>query len=124
MHALKRQYRNNASFIMTDTTLATIRKFKDGQGNYLWVPGLQGGVVGVLMGKPVVTDDFWDELGANKYPIGYGDWKRGYLIVDRRGTTVLRDPFTAKPYVIFYVTRRVGGGVQNFEAIKLLKCEA
>lgn len=123
MHAPKRQYRGGASFLMTDTTLAAIRKFKDGQGNYLWVPGLQGGVVGVLMGKPVVTDDFMDELGANKFPVAYGDFKRGYLIVDRRGTVVLRDPYTAKPYVIFYVTRRVGGGVQNFEAIKLMKCE-
>lgn len=124
MHALKRQYRNGASFVMTDKTLAQIRKFKDGQGNYLWVPGLQGGVVGVLMGKPVVTDDFWDDVGANKYPVGYGDWKRAYLIVDRRGTTVLRDPFTAHPYVKFVVSRRVGGGMQNFEAAKLLKCEA
>jgi HK97 family phage major capsid protein len=123
MHAVKRQYRSGASFVMTDKSLAAIRKFKDGQGNYLWVPGLQGGVVGVLLGKPVVTDDFWDELGADKFPLGYGDWKRGYVIVDRRGTTVLRDPYTAQPYVKFIVTRRVGGGMQNFEAVKLMKCE-
>lgn len=122
IHSLKRQYRQNASFILNDATLGKIRKFKDGQGIYLWVPGLQQGQVGVLLGYPVVTDDFMPDLGAGKFPLAFGDFRRGYLIIDRRGTTVLRDPYTAKPYVKFYTTRRVGGGVQNFEAIKLLKC--
>ena len=63
-------------------------------------------------------------LSANTFPIAFADFKRAYIIVDRRGTTVLRDPYTAKPYVIFHITRRVGGGIQNFEALKLLKCEA
>jgi len=70
----------------------------------------------------VVTDDFMPDVGAGKFPLAFGDFRRGYIIVDRRGTTVLRDPYTAKPYVKFYTTRRVGGGVQNYEAIKLFKC--
>lgn len=124
-HALKRQYRGGAVWMMNDATLGTIRKFKDGNGIYLWAPsGLLSGVVGQLLGHPVETDDFMPDLGANAYPVAFGDFRRGYLIVDRRGTVVLRDPYTSKPYVKFYTTRRVGGGIQNFEAIKLLKCAA
>lgn len=122
IHSLKRQYRGNASFLMNDLTLGAIRKFKDGNGIYLWVPGLQQGQVGVLLGYPVATDDFMSDLGANNFPVAFSDFRRSYLIVDRRGTSVLRDNLTAKPYVKFYTTRRVGGGIQNFEAIKLLKC--
>lgn len=125
IHSLKRQYRQGGSFVMNDLTLATIRKFKDGQGIYLWAPsGLQGGQVGVLLGYPVATDDFMDDLGANKFPVAFSDFRRSYIIVDRRGTSVIRDNLTAKPWVKFYTTRRVGGGIQNYEAIKLLKCEA
>ena len=75
-----------------------------------------------LLGYPVVTDDNMSDVGANAFPIAFGDFRRGYLIVDRTGIRVLRDPFTNKPYVHFYTTKRVGGGVQNFQAIKLLKC--
>lgn len=122
-HSLKRGYRANANWVMNDATLGVVRKFKDGQGIYLWAPsGLQGGIVGQLLGHPVVTDDYMPDLAANAYPVAFGDFQRGYLIVDRRGTTILRDPYTAKPYVKFYATRRVGGGVTNFEAIKILKC--
>lgn len=122
IHALKRQYRNNATFVMNDAVLGTIRKFKDGQGIYLWVPGLQQGQVGALLGYPVATDDFMPDLGSNAFPVAFGDFRRGYVIADRRGTVVIRDNLTAKPYVKFFTTRRVGGGIQNFEAIKLLKC--
>lgn len=121
-HALKRKYRPEASFLMNDATLGVIRKFKDGNGIYLWQPNLQLGALGVLLGAPVVTDDFMPDLGANEFPVAFGNFRRGYLIAERRGITVLRDPYTAKPYVKFYTTKRVGGGVQNFEAIKLLKC--
>lgn len=121
-HALKRQYRGNGTFVMNDATLGTIRRFKDGQGIYLWVPGLQQGQVGVLLGQPVATEDFMPDLAADAFPIAFGDFRRGYIVVDRRGTVVIRDNLTAKPYVKFYTSRRVGGGVQNFEAIKLLKC--
>ena len=124
VHSLKRQYRGNAAFQMNDPTLAKIRKFKDGQGNYMWVPDIKQGIVGVLFGYPVVTNDFFPDTGADAFPVAFGDWRRGYLIVDRRGTVMLRDPYTAKPYVKFWSTRRVGGGVQNFQAIKLLKCSA
>lgn len=122
VHALKRQYRGNATWVMNDATLATIRKFKDGNGIYLWAPsGLTGGQVGVLLGYPVSTDDFMPDVGSNEYPIAFGDFRRGYLIVDRRGTVVVRDNLTSKPYVKFYTTRRIGGGVQNFEALKVMK---
>ena len=122
-HGLKRQYRANAVWTMNDATLGNIRKFKDGNGLYLWAPtGLVQGAVGQLLGHPVVTDDFMPDLGANAYPIGFGDYKRAYYIVDRKGIVVLRDPYTAPPYVKFVARRRVGGGIANFEALKMLKC--
>ena len=64
------------------------------------------------------------DVGANAYPIAFGDFQRAYLVIDRIGIRVLRDPFTSKPNVLFYTTKRVGGGIQNFEAIKFLKCAA
>lgn len=121
VHALKRQYRGGANWLMNDLTLAAIRKFKDGQGLYIWQPGLQAGQVGVLLGYPVNTDDFMPDVGSNTFPIAFADFRRAYVIVDRRGTVVVRDNLTAKPYVKFWTTRRVGGGIQNFEAIKLMK---
>ena len=121
VHALKRQYRGGANWLMNDLTLAAIRKFKDGQGLYIWQPGLQAGQVGVLLGYPVSTDDFMPDVGSNTYPIAFADFRRAYVIVDRRGTVVVRDNLTAKPYVKFWTTRRIGGGIQNFEAIKLMK---
>lgn len=124
IHGLKAGHRGNASFLMNDLTLATIRKFKDGQNNYLWQPGLQVGVAGKLLGYDVNTDDNMPDLAASAFPIAFGDFKRGYVIVRRRGIAMLRDPYTAKGWVKFYTTMRVGGGVQNFEAIKLMKCEA
>lgn len=122
-HGLRRQYRTGAVWTMNDATLGTIRKFKDGQGIYLWAPSmLMNGAVGQLLGHPVVTDDFMPDLGSNTYPIAFGDFARAYYIVDRRGVSVLRDPYTAVPHVKFIGRRRVGGGIANFEALKLLKC--
>jgi HK97 family phage major capsid protein len=120
-HALKRQHRPGAAFMMNDATLASIRKFKDGSGIYMWQPDLTQGVLGVLLGSPVLTDDFMPDVAADSFSVAFGNWKRGYVIVERRGTSILRDPYTRKPYVKFYATKRVGGGVQNFEAIKLMK---
>ncbi|WHZ35750.1 phage major capsid protein [Sagittula sp. MA-2] len=120
-YSLKQQYRNGASWLMTDATMAVARKFKDGDGTYLWSPATAGAEVPTFLGKPVRTDDNMDAVAANAFPIAFGNFSRAYLIVDRFGTRVLRDPFTNKPYVHFYTTKRVGGGVQNFEAIKLLK---
>lgn len=125
-HSLKRQYRGNAAWTMNDATLAAIRKFKDGQGNYLWgmtaPSNLMAGAVGTLLGHPVVTDDFMPDLGANAFPVAFGDFKRAYYVIDRKGMSILRDPYTAVPYVKFVARRRVGGGIANFEAVKVLKC--
>jgi HK97 family phage major capsid protein len=124
IHSLKRGYRQNGAFLMNDLTVAAVRKFKDSNGNYLWQPSLQAGEPSSLMGYRVETDDNMPDLGSNTFPIAFGDFRRGYVVVDRVGIRVLRDPFTSKPNVLFYTTKRVGGGVQNFEAIKLLKCAA
>ena len=75
-----------------------------------------------VLGKPTMTDDNMPALGANAFPVAFGNFKRAYLIVDRFGIRLLRDPYTNKPNVSFYTTKRVGGGVVNFEAMKLLKC--
>jgi HK97 family phage major capsid protein len=122
-HALKRQYRVGAVWVMNDATLGAIRKFKDLQGLYLWAPsGLQNGAIGQLLGHSVVTDDFVDDLGSGKYPVWFGDFNRAYYVIDRKGISILRDPYSAVPYVKFVARRRVGGGIANFEAIKTLKC--
>jgi HK97 family phage major capsid protein len=123
-HALKTSYRNGAAFLMNDSTCQGIRKFKDGDGNYIWRPGLMECAPDILLGKPVEYDDNLDDIGAGKYPLFYGNFKRAYMIIDRIGTRVLRDPYTAKPYVAFYTTKRVGGGIILYEAIKALKIAA
>ena len=123
-YALKAGYRQGASFLTSDKVMGTIRKMKDGDGNYLWSPPTAQGEVPTILQKPVITDDNMPALDANTLPVAFGNFQRGYLIVDRQGVRVLRDPFTSKPNVLFYTTKRVGGGVVNFEAIKLLKCEA
>ncbi len=119
--SLKAGYRQNGRFLMADSTAATVRKFKDGQGNYLWQPSFVAGQPQMLSGSPMDTDDNMATVAANAYPVAFADWSQAYLIVDRTGIRTLRDPYTNKPYVQFYTTKRVGGGVQNFEAIKLLK---
>lgn len=123
LHALKPIYRPNARWLMADTTVAKIRKFKDGSGNLQWKPGqsVAEPFVELFLGKPIEYDDNVPAVAADAYSVWIGDWQRAYTIVDRRGTTVLRDAFTAKPLVKFYTTRRVGGGVTNFEALKAMK---
>ena len=123
-YALKQQYRNGAQWLMADSVMESVRKFKDGDGNYLWSPATASGEVPTFLGKPVRTDDNMDAVAAGKFPIAFGNFQRAYLIIDRFGTRVLRDPYTNKPYVHFYTTKRVGGGIQNFEALKLLKVAA
>ncbi|MEH6724936.1 MAG: phage major capsid protein [Hyphomicrobiales bacterium] len=120
-YSLKPGYRSNASFLTSDAVMETIRKMKDGDDTYLWAPPTMD-MPARILGKPVYTDDNMNALGSNAFPVAFGDWSRGYLIADRVGIRVLRDPFTQKPYIKFYTTKRVGGGVVNFEAIKLLKC--
>lgn len=123
-YALKSGYRNNASWLMSDAVMATVRKFKDAEGAYLWAPPTAAAGVATILGKPVYNDDNMAAVGAGTFPIAFGDFKRAYLIVDRLGVRVLRDPYTNKPNVHFYTTKRVGGGVVNFEAMKLLKIAA
>ncbi len=121
VYALKAGYRQNAAFVMNRRTQAAIRKLKDADGNYLWQPPAQPGGKAMLMGFPVVEAEDMPDIGTNAVPLAFGDFARGYLVVDRTGVRVLRDPYTSKPYVLFYTTKRVGGGVQDFDAIKLLK---
>lgn len=123
-HSLKSGYRANGKFMMNDLTLAEVRKLKDSQGAYLWRAGLEAGAPETLLGKPVETDDNMPDIAANSLSIAFGDFRRGYVITDRMGARVLRDPYTNKPFVHFYTTKRVGGGVQDFAAIKLLKFAA
>jgi len=124
IYALKAGYRQNGNFVMNRKTQAAIRKFKDAGGAYLWQPPAQAGGRASLMTFPLVEAEDMPDIGANSLPIAFGDFRRGYLIVDRLGVRVLRDPYSAKPYVLFYTTKRVGGGVQDFDAIKLVKFAA
>lgn len=121
-YTLKKGYRVGASWLMNRKTIGVVRKCKDSQGRYQWEPSSQLGQPATLFGYPVSDDDNMPDVAGNAFPVAFGDFRRGYLIVDRIGTRVLRDPYSNKPYVMFYTTKRVGGGVQNFEAIKLLKC--
>ena len=124
IYAVKSGYRANGRFVMNRSTQAAIRKFKDTDGNYLWQPGLAAGQPPTLLNFPVTEAEDMPSIAADAPAIAFGDFRRGYLIVDRLGIRVLRDPYSAKPYVLFYTTKRVGGGVQNFEAIKFLQFSA
>lgn len=123
MATLNPAYRPNANFVMSRATEATIRKMKDKDGRYLIGFGdLRDSPFGFsLLGTPIVNLEDMPAIGADSFSIAYGDFRRGYLIVDRVGFRVLRDPYTNKPYVGFYITKRTGGDVRNFDAIKLLK---
>jgi hypothetical protein len=119
-YALRPGYRTNGTFIMSDVTMGTVRTFKDTTNQYIWAPPTLSGPETIL-GKPVATDENMPAVAPNSYSVAFGDFRRGYLINDRMAARVLRDPYTNKPYVNFYTTKRVGGGVVNFEAIKTLK---
>ena len=105
---------------MNRRTLSALRKVKDGDGRYIFAPGM-GGEAASLLGFPITEIEDMPDIAADATPIAFGDFRKGYLIVDRQGARVLRDPYSAKPYVLFYTTKRVGGGIQNFDAIKLMK---
>lgn len=122
VHKLKPLYRVRAVWLMNRATAAEVRKFKDGQGNYLWSGGnVQEGLQQRLLGFPVVEAEDMPDVGSSAFPIAFGDFMAGYQIVDRQGVRTLRDPFTAKPFVQFYTTKRVGGDVVDFDSIKLFK---
>jgi HK97 family phage major capsid protein len=125
MYALKSVYRSGAVWMMNRNTLATISKFKSAtDGLPIWVRGLAEGQPSTLLGYPVIENDDFPDVGAGAYPISFGNFKRGYTITDRTGTRVLRDPYSNKPWVHMYSTRRVGSFLNNSQAIKLLKISA
>lgn len=120
IYAPKSQFRANGRFVMNRRTVSEVRKLKDADGRYLWQPGM-GGDAATVLGYAVTEIEDMPDIGAGNAAIAFGDFRRGYLIVDRVGTRVLRDPYSAKPFVLFYTTKRVGGGVQNFDAIKVMR---
>jgi HK97 family phage major capsid protein len=124
IYALKSGYRQNARFVMNRRTQGALRKLKDGDGNYLWQPPASAGGAATLLNFPVSEAEDMPDIAVDAPAIAFGDFRRGYLIVDRMGVRILRDPYSAKPYVLFYTTKRVGGGVQDFDAIKLLTFSA
>ncbi|MCC6940636.1 MAG: phage major capsid protein [Novosphingobium sp.] len=121
---LKAPLRQGAVWVMNSSTLAAVRKLKTADGAFLWQPGLVDGQPDRLLGYAVIEAEDMPDVGANQYPIAFGNFKAGYLITERRQTTILRDPYTNKPYVQFYATRRVGGQVMDSDAIKLLRIAA
>jgi HK97 family phage major capsid protein len=122
--ALKTGYRTNARFVMNRKTVGKVRKFRDADGKSFWQQSMALGVPSTLLGYPVLEAEDMPDVAANAFAVAFGDFNRGYQIVDRFGTRILRDPYTAKPFVLFYTTKRVGGGIRMAEAIKLLKMEA
>lgn len=124
IYALPSDYTGNAGFIMNRNTQGAIRKLKDGQGNYLWQPSTQAGQPATLNGYAITEIAAMPDIAAGAKPVVFGDFKRGYLVVDRMGVRVLRDPFTNKPFVSFYTTKRVGGGLLNPDVLKALNISA
>jgi len=124
IYSIKAGYRQNANWVMNRKTQAEVRKLKDNDGNYLWVPPAAPGQQASLLGFGLTEAEDMPDISSSGFAIAFGDFARGYLVVDRMGVRVLRDPYSAKPYVLFYTTKRVGGGVQDFAAIKLLKFAA
>lgn len=124
VYSLKAGMRGNARWLTNKALLGELRRFKGTDGQYLWRMGLEAGEPDTLLGYPISEDENMPAKAANALSLAFGDFKRGYLIVDRIGTQTLRDPYTNKPYVGFYVRKRVGGCVVDSEAIKLLKFAA
>ena len=121
VYALGARYRANASFVMNSKTAGAVRKMKDADGRFLWSDGLAAGEPARLMGYPVLIAEDMPDIASNAMAIAFGDFGAGYTIAERPELRVLRDPFSAKPHVLFYATKRVGGDVSDFAAIKLLK---
>jgi len=124
IHSLKAGYRANGKFMMGNLTVAYVRKLKDSEGNYLWRPGLEAGQPSSLLGYGITENEDMPDIAADANAIAFGDFKRAYTIVDRIGTRVLRDPYTNKPYVGFYTTKRVGGMLVDSQAVKVLTLSA
>jgi HK97 family phage major capsid protein len=123
-YSLPQEYTDNARYVMNRATAANIRKLKTSGGDYIWQPSFQEGQPAMVAGFPVTEMAAMPNMAASAIPIAFGDFRRGYLIVDRMGIRVLRDPYSNKPYVMFYTTKRVGGGLLNPDTIKALKMAA
>ncbi len=121
VYALGAQYRANGTFVMNSKTAGAVRKLKDADGRFLWSDGLAAGEPARLMGYPVMIAEDMPDIATDATAIAFGDFSAGYTVAERPDLRVLRDPFSAKPHVLFYATKRVGGDVSDFAAIKLLK---
>jgi len=121
VYALGAEYRANGAFVMNSKTAGVVRKLKDNDGRFLWSDGLAAGEPARLMGYPVLVAEDMPDIAAGSYSIAFGDFGAGYTVAERPDIRILRDPFSAKPNVLFYATKRVGGDVSDFAAIKLLK---
>lgn len=121
VYALGAQYRANGAFVMNSKTTALVRKLKDADGRFMWSDGLAAGEPAQLMGYPVLVAEDMPDPGSDSMSIAFGDFAAGYTVAERPDLRILRDPFSAKPHVLFYATKRVGGDVSDFAAIKLLK---
>lgn len=121
VYALGAAYRANGTFIMNSKTAGAVRKMKDADGRFMWGDSLQSGQPAQLMGYPVLICEDMPDVGANAYPIAFGDFHAGYTIAERPDLRILRDPFSAKPHVLFYASKRVGGDISDYAAIKLMK---
>ncbi|RED13080.1 phage major capsid protein [Pontivivens insulae] len=124
VYALGAQYRANASFVMNSKTAGAVRKMKDADGRFLWSDTFAEGEPARLMGYPVLICEDMPDIAADATAIAFGDFTNGYTIAERPDMRILRDPFSAKPHVLFFATKRVGGDVSDFAAIKLLKFAA
>ncbi|ETA52042.2 phage major capsid protein [Ponticoccus alexandrii] len=122
VYALGAQYRAGATFVMNSKTAGALRKLKDADGRHLWADGFAAGEPARLLGYAVLIAEDMPDAGADAFPVAFGDFSAGYTIAERPDVRVLRDPFSAKPHVLFYATKRVGGDVSDFAAIKLLRC--
>ena len=122
VYSLGAQYRAKATFVLNSRTAGELRKLKDNDGRHLWSDGLAAAEPARLLGYPVLISEQMPDIDAGTYPIAFGDFGAGYTIAERPDLRVLRDPFSAKPHVLFYATKRVGGDVADFAAIKLLRC--
>lgn len=121
VYALGSDYRANAAFVMNSKTVGAVRKMKDADGRFLWSDGLAAGEPARLMGYPVLVSEDMPDIAANAFAIAFGDFRAAYTIAERPDLRILRDPFSAKPNVLFYANKRVGGDITDFAAIKLLR---
>ena len=124
VYDLPAMYEPNAKFFLNRSSLGAVRKLKDGQGNYIWQPTYVAGQPSTLLGRPVIDVPDMPNVAAGNIAMLFGDMATAYLVIDRIGVRVLRDPYTNKPYICFYVTKRVGGGVQNPDAMKAMLISA